>query len=434
MSRYSQSAVTAGVLASAAAIALGAGALLAVMPGFAYQIGLVLGVAALVGAALWTASGRVLNPAWIVITWLYLIGPVGTFLIDHGVGLQMTALATLAPITFVAAVLLTKTDVRDRLILLGPLAFLLFLAALSLAWSEDPDYGATKLTLSVWTGFLPAACVLVLAAASQRVSWALIVALGLMSAVALIAYAAPSADYPGRPTLFGENPIWAARALFVGALVAIFGPFPSLVRFVSAALMIAAGLMTLSLGPALGLAIGVWAGVGESFRRGNRLEPRFLVVWTALGVLMGIAVLIALSGSPEGDTSLISSLARQQDVTSRQAYLGASLPLFAQSPLVGIGIGGFAATGLDTYPHNLFVEVGLELGLLGLIAFGGWLWLAIRGAAGSPVLVALVVGTTVFTLFSGSLGSNTEFWIFTALAVARYPMARRQPAALEASP
>ena len=415
---------TARQLAAAAIFALAGGALTAFLPSFAFQLSALLALAALVGAALWTGSGRVLNPAWVVVTWLYLIGPIGTILIDRGIGLQMTAIAALAPLTFVGAVLLTRSDVRARLVLLAPMAGLLLFAALSLAWSEDPSYGVTKLTLSLWNGFLPAACIMVLAAASPRVTWQWVVALALLSAVALMAYATPSPDYPGRPTLFDANPIWAARALFVGAIVAMFGPFPRVVRLVTAPVMIVAGLMTVSLGPALGLAVGTWAGVGAYLRSGNRLERRLFATWAVLGLAIGLGILAALAGGADADSSLVSSLAKQQDLTSRQAYLDASLPLFAGSPLIGIGIGGFAATHLDTYPHNLFVEIAVELGVAGLIAFGAWLWLAIRGAAHSPMLVALLAASTVFTLFSGSLASNTELWMFSGLAVASYPLKR----------
>ena len=53
-----------------------------------------------------------------------------------------------------------------------------------------------------------------------------------------------------------------------------------------------------------------------------------------------------------------------------------------------------------------------------------WLAFAVRGAAGSPILMALVVSTALFTLFSGSLASNAEFWLCSAFAVARFPLTR----------
>ena len=82
-------------------------------------------------------------------------------------------------------------------------------------------------------------------------------------------------------------------------------------------------------------------------------------------------------------------------------------------------------TGLDVYPHNLVAEIAVELGSIGLLAMLAWFGLALRGAARSPVLVALVVATAVYSLFSGNLAGNAEFWMFSALAVAAFPIAVR---------
>lgn len=105
------------------------------------------------------------------------------------------------------------------------------------------------------------------------------------------------------------------------------------------------------------------------------------------------------------------------NVVSRMAYLEAAGSLFLRAPLTGVGIGGFAATGLDLYPHNLLAEVAAELGIVGVLVLAGWFIMAFRAAAGSPVLVALLASAAVFTLFSGSLAGNSEFWIVSGLAI-----------------
>ena len=71
------------------------------------------------------------------------------------------------------------------------------------------------------------------------------------------------------------------------------------------------------------------------------------------------------------------------------------------------------------YPHNLIAEIGAELGLVGLLVLAVWFGFALRWASRSPLLVALVVATGVYALFSGSIASNTEFWMCSALAVAK---------------
>jgi O-antigen ligase len=402
--------------------ALAAGALVAVLPSLTLQLGLVVGLAAALSAVILARTGRVLNPAWVIVIGLYLIGPIGTYLVPAGIGLPITVVAALVPAPFVVAVLATHREARDRLMLLAPLASLLVLAAVSVAWSSDPQYGVSKLGLAIFTAFLPAAYVLVLAAASQRVSWGLVVGLALVSAVGLIAFGTASADYPGRPTLFNANPIWAARAVFVGALVALFGPFPLVVRIAAAPAMIVAGLLTVSLGPAVGLVVGAWAGVAEALRCREHLDRRIAVVWIALGLAIAGMVFAILSGAVGPIRPELLRVVDDPNVTSRATYLDVSSSLFIGSPFLGIGVGGFAASGLDVYPHNLVAEIAAELGLIGLLSLLAWVLMALRGAARSPLLVALVVATGVFSLFSGSLASNSEFWMFTGLAVASFPV------------
>jgi O-antigen ligase len=141
--------------------------------------------------------------------------------------------------------------------------------------------------------------------------------------------------------------------------------------------------------------------------------------WAALALLTVLAVLLLLSGALD---PTLARLANDPNTTSRATYLGASLQLFLKAPVLGVGFGGFAATGLDLYPHNLVAEVASELGSLGMLVLLVWFGMALRGAARSPILVALVIATGTFTLFSGDLAGNGEFWMFSALAVAMLPV------------
>jgi len=186
-----------------------------------------------------------------------------------------------------------------------------------------------------------------------------------------------------------------------------------------APVMIVAGLTTISLGPAVGLLVGAWAGAAETLRCTDRRDGRVAVGWIALLLLTGVALVVVLSGVLD---PLLIRVADDPNTSSRAIDLAATGRLFLQAPVFGVGIGGFASTGLDVYPHNMFAEVVSELGVLGALLLLAWLGLALRGAARSPVAVALVVATAVFALFSGNLAGNAEFWIFSALAVAMLPI------------
>lgn len=399
-----------------------AAAIVAILSTLAMQVAIVLG-AAFVAASMMTArAGRVLNPAWLIVAWFYLLGPIGSLLSHAGVSLSAATLVLLAPSPFVLAALVMRPESLARLRLLAPLLLLLLLAGLSLGWSEDPQYGSAKLTLWTLTALLPVVFILVLAPGSSGVSWRLIGGAGIVYALGLLVFGAPSSLYPGRAILFDANPIWEARAAFVGALVVLFGPFPSVAKLVMVPVMILAGLTTVSLGPAIGLVVGAWAGAAETLRCSGRTDRRVAVGWAALASLAGLALVVLLSGALD---PLLAHVADDSNITSRATYLDIAGRLVLGAPVFGVGFGGFAATGLDLYPHNLVAEVASELGLVGIMVLVVWLAMALRGAARSPILVALVIATGTFTLFSGDLAGNGEFWMFSALAVAMLPIGGR---------
>jgi O-antigen ligase len=369
--------------------------------------------------------GRVLDPAWVIVALLYMIGPVGIVLLDAGVSASALALLAVALVPFVLAALWSHPDTRPRLALLSPLLLLLLLAAVSLLWTPTPSFGGETITLYLVTGLLPATFVLVLANAKATINWKLVGAAAFVYSVALLSVGDLLPLYPGRPTLFGANPIWAARAAYVGALVVLFGPFRTVVKVVAIPTMVAAGMTTQSDGPALGFLVGAWVGVAVALRAVSGREPRAPLGWLLFLAGTAVAAVVMISG---GADPIVSRLFDDPNVSDRVRFLDVSLSLFLQSPVLGIGIGGFSATGLAAYPHNLVAEIGSELGVLGIGAIAVWIVLALRGALRSPITASLVVATTVFALFSGDLSSNIEFFLFTGLGVSLLPVSwHRRP-------
>ena len=56
-----------------------------------------------------------------------------------------------------------------------------------------------------------------------------------------------------------------------------------------------------------------------------------------------------------------------------------AIQAFSTHPFVGLGTGGFASVNpADLYPHNILLEVGSELGLVGLVPMIG---IIVTGAA-----------------------------------------------------
>ena len=408
-----------------------AGAAIAAVSSLGFQIALVLGGLVCLLAFVLARRGTLLDAAFVIAGSLYLVGPAGTLVRELGLGISTLGLLVLLGAVFVVAALLTSPIASSNLYRLAPLLGLVAFGAVSIAWSHDPEYGLGKLAVWIVGALLPAYFVVVLASARGGVGWGIVLIAAVAAALALIVFGGTSSEYPGRYSLFGDNPIWIARGAFFGALVALFGPFSRTVKLVSIPFLVAAGILTVSLGPLLGLVAGVWAGwIAILLERRSRPDLDNQPGWVAIGLLSSVALVVLLADSLLGaDRSVLSTaVLSDPNVIGRAVLLDTGVGLFLGAPLQGVGLGGFAAIGFLEYPHNLVVEIASELGLIGIILLAIWLVLAIRGAAGSPLLMALLVATTVFALFSGSVASNAEFWMVSALAVSGAARRREEAA------
>ncbi len=397
---------------------IGATVAIVASPTLGIQLIVVSAAVILVACLIVAIGGRTLNAAWVIVAAIYLLDPVQALLSTLGFPVPMVVLVALAPIAFVLTALFLHQDTRDRLSTLLPLVLLAAFAGLSLAWSPDSQYGARKLSLWLLTGLIPSAFIVVLASPSRPVQWKLIAAAAVVYAVTLLMFGSTASSYPGRLVFFDANPIWVARATYIGALIMLFGPFPALVRLLTVPILLVAGHLTDSLGPTIGLVGGAVAGVAEALRRADQSDRRVQLAWGAFALSVGTGSALFLAGAISAGPSDLTPVFGDPSVTSRASFLEAAGRAFVSAPIVGTGFGAFAATGLAEYPHNMVAEIAAELGVVGLVALLGWLGLAMRGALRSPLLVSLLTATTVFMLFSGSVASNVEFWLFSGLAVA----------------
>ena len=85
----------------------------------------------------------------------------------------------------------------------------------------------------------------------------------------------------------------------------------------------------------------------------------------------------------------------------------------------GVGIGGYNLyiTGFDTlfYPHNVFLETYIEVGVIGLLLFVSMLYSVYRSRHGYKYLYAYFLFFFFNSLFSGDISSNNLLFIFSAL-------------------
>ena len=192
------------------------------------------------------------------------------------------------------------------------------------------------------------------------------------------------------------NVLAGALALIFPISVAmlLFAPFSFLSKgqarlaraglFVATLAMLAVVTLTQSRGGYLALAVGLLV---MALLRCPEL------LWGTPLLLIGLGTAIRRFGLyPLVDTMLVTD--SLDGLESRQQIWSAALAMLRHSPLTGIGLGTFDQTLSGMYPlsalygpeanlhhaHNLFLQVGVDLGLPGLCAFMALLVVSLRAA------------------------------------------------------
>lgn len=340
-------------------------------------------------------------------------------------------------------------------VLLAALALGLVLF-LGVQWTPSPLYGADKaqLYLLVNLVLLPAALVYLhrdRPGVPRSAPLFLRAIVWLQIGIALAAvwnYETHFYMWWGRLKTLGMNPIWTARHAGLGILCLVGLVSMKRSRWVTAlpALLLLGWVfvMAASRGPTLALAValGFWAfhapladqAAGRQVgRRLARAAPAILVL-----------VLAALPGLlRQGETAgreLSNQVRLRLLEVAREALGGVSL--------LGLGTGGFThLLGLPDqrfYPHNIFVEVLLENGVLGaavlilffVLVYRGWRrWGAELHAAGDVgpeqalwrVSGAVFVYAVLNAQFSGDIWVNEWIWLWAGAIAAWSPRGGGRP-------
>jgi O-antigen ligase len=138
---------------------------------------------------------------------------------------------------------------------------------------------------------------------------------------------------------------------------------------------------------------------------------------------------------PDASFEYLGTLANSRSVDNllnfRAELLGCGWQLVQQHPLIGVGIQGFRYhslnAGLYNWPHNIFLEIGCELGIPALLIVCVLFGSAIREAfrqmrdISSPYLTfsyvtaALLLVGIVNSLNTGDINSDRSTWLFISL-------------------
>lgn len=232
--------------------------------------------------------------------------------------------------------------------------------------------------------------------------------LGLGGVVLIIALALKGEYFDDRLALPDTNPIWIARMCCMAFLAVLFmSPIRyRLVNWIIAVSLMVMMWLTGSRGPVL----AVWASLllFMALKTKGRIRALFivgtLIVSVSLNNWLGGA---ALPTRTNGDVNSEWRLEEWQR----------ALHLWASRPVLGYGVAFDAQTnGLVPYPHNAFIELLVQTGIVGLGIFVVVLWLTWR-ANQSPMFRSLFVAVLIFSAFSGSIWGAYELWLFAVLSV-----------------
>jgi O-antigen ligase len=330
---------------------------------------------------------------------------------------------------------------------LVPLGIIGVVLLLGLADTPDPAYGREKTEKFFTVTLLAALAPFVLLNSEQalrRFLWAIVA--GAIVVAALTPVLEPTVaqgiatefDTKGRYSFGGQ--IFPARFLCTGALILFLVPGLLTGRRRFLALPAAVGISVVALGfgargPVAAFAATLVAVAAISALRSPRQLATVLVAVAAAAAALPF---VAVPGSAAGRLARAANepVATLRD-DNRYLLYEQALQLFRQDPLTGAGTGAYAAYSgivspprqLLRYPHNIFLELGAENGLVPVLAF---LFMVVGGVAAlmrrviaaddreKRQLLTILLGLFIFnflsTQVSGDLNDNRT--TLTALAIA----------------
>lgn len=194
--------------------------------------------------------------------------------------------------------------------------------------------------------------------------------------------------------------------------------------------LIAAG----SRGPTVAFVVGLLTLVGLTAATGRARRRLLAVAVAVVGAAIVIPLVVPGSAISRSLSTIIGSTSGLSS-NGRSNLWAEALTTFGQHTLVGIGTGGYAAIEpTEMFPHNILLEMSVELGVLGLCAVGALLlsilarlrtlWQCTAGIRQLEVtlLIALFVSALVNAMFSGAIQDNSDLWLWSGLAIGMYAL------------
>jgi O-antigen ligase len=302
--------------------------------------------------------------------------------------------------------------------------------AASLAWTSGGSYGHEKVTTFLTVTMLAIGAPFFLFERWEDLrrffTWTVVIAVP----VAILALSHPSRD-TGR--LAGDNTIGTSRLLCTAALILLLGALGrSRLRLPAAAL--AAGFIAVaaavgSRGPILSFALAMAVTLAAWLLRVPRKVAPVLAVAVVSVAVVPFVSLPAESSERLSEATRDPVAAFRQD--DRYYLVQQAFQIIDRHPIRGGGVGAFSAVNpVAKWPHNMFLELWAELGLLAMLAVAAAVIYALVGLfrlawrlpahAREQELVYILLAVFVFNLLavqvSGNINDNRDFWGMLSIA------------------
>lgn len=313
------------------------------------------------------------------------------------------------------------------------LVFLLY-SVISVNWAYNDDFGIFKLQIISIHGIIPGIFTFIIYKMYRTFTWTPVVLFGLGYSIIHHLFGEYPAEYPGRLTLPGGNPIYDARILFAAVTIAIWGKrIPLVLRLVTIGFGIYSGIATQSRGPLLALLVANGCVLLMVLFIKYMNKKLHINKWVKVGAF-ALVLIGAFTAWHYNDqlqevigTSRFTVLVNQDELVGDANYLGRKYlqkeawDQFISHPFFGTGLGGNDIMGNYNYPHNIVLEIASQLGLVGMTL---WLIALVYScfiAKHSGVLLALLIQSVISALFSGDFGYNYEYILIAITALALAP-------------
>ncbi|MBI2417151.1 MAG: O-antigen ligase family protein [Ignavibacteriales bacterium] len=158
--------------------------------------------------------------------------------------------------------------------------------------------------------------------------------------------------------------------------------------------------------------------------RNKTITYRAMIFFFIVIAIWNVACALQFSGKNSRRASIatiVQSPEKTNDdaVNVRWEIYALSLEMIKEKPILGWGIGGFRNPDkgylamFNKYPHNLFLEVGVEFGVFGLILLIYLLSTIIRTLLKhEPIWLSIFLLALWLSMFSKDITTNAVIWMF----------------------